>query len=107
MRVPGKRVSDTDALKAPGDFVFEDARGEATTEPAKAFSLVFACPTTGRWCGGIRIGVKAKPPHGPSWEWDGNLDQPTLAPSINCVGGCKWHGFLRKGVWVDGKDTKS
>ena len=31
----------------------------------------------------------------PSWEWDGNREEPTLCPSINVVG-C-WHGFLRKG----------
>lgn len=30
------------------------------------------------------------------WQWDGNLDQPTLTPSINCRA-C-WHGFIEGGV---------
>jgi hypothetical protein len=28
------------------------------------------------------------------WGWDGNLERPTLNPSINCVGGCGWHGHI-------------
>lgn len=31
----------------------------------------------------------------PSWEWDGNVDKPTLSPSIHRVG--HWHGWLRAG----------
>src|SRR6266853_6937893 len=35
------------------------------------------------------------------WQWDGNIEHPTLNPSINCIaekdgkptGGCGWHGF--------------
>lgn len=35
-----------------------------------------------------------------SWLWDGNKEKPTLAPSILRTGApCKWHGFLRAGVW--------
>lgn len=33
-----------------------------------------------------------------SWEFDGNLDAPTLQPSINHVG-C-WHGWLRAGEFT-------
>ena len=29
------------------------------------------------------------------WGWDGNIDKPTLTPSINAAG--HWHGFLRAG----------
>lgn len=36
-----------------------------------------------------------------SWSWDGNFDQPTLAPSINCCGGKCWHGFIERGVYLD------
>ena len=35
-------------------------------------------------------------PH-PSWAFDGNMDAPTLNPSINHVD--HWHGWLRAGVW--------
>jgi hypothetical protein len=40
------------------------------------------------------------------WAWDGNLERPTITPSINCLaekngkptGGCGWHGFIINGV---------
>jgi hypothetical protein len=32
---------------------------------------------------------------GPSWEYDGNLESPTLSPSLHHIGG--WHGFARAG----------
>jgi hypothetical protein len=37
---------------------------------------------------------------GCAWDWNGNDDAPTLAPSINCngAGGCGWHGFIQDGV---------
>lgn len=40
------------------------------------------------------------------WKWDGNLERPTLSPSINCIavdkagqptGGCGWHGHIIAG----------
>lgn len=39
--------------------------------------------------------------HSPSWTWDGNLEAPTLSPSIlTCANdpGCRCHSFLRAGV---------
>ena len=35
-----------------------------------------------------------------AWQWDGNADEPTLLPSILCLGGrrqCGWHGFMTAG----------
>jgi len=32
------------------------------------------------------------------WQWDGNVDKPTIKPSINCVGGCGWHGWITDGI---------
>ncbi len=40
------------------------------------------------------------------WAWNGDLDRPTITPSINCLaekngkptGGCGWHGFITNGV---------
>lgn len=34
----------------------------------------------------------------PSWDWDLNLDAPTLKPSLHAVG--HWHGFLRAGFFT-------
>jgi len=37
---------------------------------------------------------------GPTWDWDGNRERPTLTPSVfNSGMPCKWHGFLTAGVW--------
>lgn len=33
------------------------------------------------------------------WEWDGNVEQPTLSPSILALYGCRFHGHLRAGEW--------
>jgi hypothetical protein len=34
------------------------------------------------------------------WQWDGNIEQPTITPSLNCngQGGCGWHVTITKGV---------
>lgn len=36
------------------------------------------------------------PSEGPGWLWDGNVDQPTLSPSIHMLG--DWHGYLEAGA---------
>ena len=61
--------------------------------------IAFVCPCG---CGNesympIRGGGGAG---GPSWEWDGNREAPTLTPSVfNSGMPCQWHGWLRAGVW--------
>lgn len=56
------------------------------------------------WCPGCddlhQINVKG---HG-AWEWDGNLEAPTVSPSIlvqrgNQAGDRRCHSFLKGGVW--------
>ena len=43
-----------------------------------------------------------------SWDWDGNVEKPTLTPSVHALpaepkgdypGRIGWHGFLRNGRW--------
>lgn len=37
---------------------------------------------------------------GPTWDWDGNADVPSLTPSVFATGWpCKWHGYLTAGEW--------
>lgn len=64
--------------------------------------MAFVCP-----CGcGEHDFVVAAPAGGAdeanrAWQWDGNLESPTLAPSVYRVGAaCKWHGWLTKGEWI-------
>ena len=86
-----------------GDFVFKDLDCHDITDPAKVDTLEFTCPRTGKYCGSILVGHQVKPNMGstPTWKWDGNLERPTLEPSINCVSGCGWHGHLQQGEWRD------
>lgn len=37
---------------------------------------------------------------GANWNWDGNLEEPSLTPSIlhHCSTGREWHGYMTKGV---------
>jgi hypothetical protein len=32
-----------------------------------------------------------------SWLWDGDIENPTLTPSIQCLSPCGWHGYLTAG----------
>ena len=77
------------------------------------------------WCPGcgyahmVVVGRDPGAPPGITWEWDGNLDAPTISPSIK-VTGVQWkpgdhfhkpthhvppgsqivcHSFVRAGVW--------
>lgn len=47
--------------------------------------------------GPLTVGNGFKPADGPSWQWNGSLDKPTLTPSVHHRG--HWHGWLTDGVW--------
>lgn len=67
------------------------------SSPEIVQGIEFKCP-----CGCGRDGyLPLKPRPSPSWEWDGNREAPTLKPSVLQVGGCRWHGWLRNGEWVN------
>lgn len=69
--------------------------------------IIFVCPNAKR-CS-ILLGptfVDRPTPDGLCvWGWDGNMDRPTITPSINCIsekdgkptGGCGWHGHITAG----------
>jgi hypothetical protein len=113
--VTGRRwtVADGDVHdgRQAGDFQFHDLGYEPVDDPIAAIErdratggrgiarLAYNCPRTGKPCGEIAIGHPDKPARTPSWRFDGNVEAPTLTPSINCTGGCGWHGFLTAGVF--------
>lgn len=35
-----------------------------------------------------------------AWVWNGNVEKPTLSPSIHDLSGCKFHGFITDGIWT-------
>lgn len=89
----------------PGDFRYRDEKNLPTNEREKVEYFEFYCPSTGRYCGMVRCANLIKPAKIQSWalvapEGDPkkiDLDHPTLTPSINCVGGCGWHGRIESG----------
>lgn len=70
--------------------------------------MIFVCPNNRRCT--ILIGPtfedKSSTDRLCVWKWDGNMNEPTIEPSINCIaekdgkptGGCGWHGWITKGV---------
>lgn len=76
--------------------------------PAATGHILFVCPNQKRCA--VLLGPAATPPAEGQrlhiWAWDGNLERPTLTPSINCratkddgtpAGGCGWHGHITNG----------
>ena len=87
-----------------GDFLFSDEgvdREEGTPKWIR-----FACP---RGKGECTVPLFPQTTSkGATWRWNGDRENPTLTPSINCLafnpenpaelyGGCGWHGFITNG----------
>lgn len=63
------------------------------------WGIAFVCPCG---CGNesyLPIDRQGHP--GPSWDWDGDRERPTLTPSVFNTGmPCQWHGWLTGGDWI-------
>lgn len=65
-------------------------------------TLAFVCPGCASVGGsGLHLLPVNTTEHSPSWDWDGNLERPTVEPSILTGGGQPFtcHSFLRNGVF--------
>lgn len=60
--------------------------------------IAYTCPCGCGAVGAISVKKGQKIPQ--HWEWDGNVQAPTLTPSILKKFGCCWHGFLTGGVFI-------
>jgi hypothetical protein len=89
----------------PGKFDIELTTVEGY--PGATARMSFVCPS-GRHCSLLLAPQPIARAEGRTlyvWGWDGNIDCPTLTPSINCIaqkdgkptGGCGWHGFINAG----------
>jgi len=89
-------LDDFDAGAQKGDwFIFENQKG--------TFCAIRFGETAFK--GTVIIPISINPdPNKVVWRWDGNLEKPTLSPSIlvKAVPGWNdgWHGWLRDGVLV-------
>jgi len=83
----GKEFADQ-----PGEWAIRTAIRDGHT----GMMFWFGCPNEpGKTCA-VPLAPLALP-NGASWKWDGKSIVPTLTPSINCVGGCGWHGHVKRG----------
>lgn len=58
--------------------------------------LSFVCPCG---CRDVVL-VPIRQGAGNSWDWNENMDAPTLKPSIFRTVGCRWHGYLTDGKFI-------
>jgi hypothetical protein len=103
----------TRAPRQAGEWRFCDPgamEAAAIPDPGEQGHIEFACPRGHGYCGPIVVGNGFKPAGRGTWRWDGNVERPSLLPSIHCLAqdddgrrlaGCGWHGYLAGGMWRD------
>lgn len=86
--IKANRVASLDDVQKPGDFAWSsDFKTMFLLLPGESLPVA-----------GIRVvrgGENPGTEDRPRWVWDGNVESPTLAPSIHSPG--QWHGYLIKG----------
>jgi len=91
MDVPMRHRSTEEPLEKIGDFQIREV------QDGRAYIHWF-CPHNGECSVRLTRGP-AQPGQPNTWGWDGDADNPTLTPSINCLAnGCGWHGHIQGGV---------
>ncbi|MDZ4289421.1 MAG: DUF6527 family protein [Prosthecobacter sp.] len=70
-------------IQKPGDFCFDD-------EYSHLYIWLPGC------CGPDALRIQRGSPGGDRvWGWNGEIELPTLSPSIHAPG--QWHGYLKSG----------
>lgn len=97
---PGRRVTKTEEIREPGDWLltqseYDKAIGVALFEYKAPDGTVNTSHPSGVDHIYIRTGEKQDG----YWQWDGNVEAPTIAPSIFHRGQSSWHGFFEGGNW--------
>lgn len=95
----GKRIAD-DSPVAAATSVGEGAWFWVTDKDGNRISIVMIVPGDG-YVRCIDVDLEKRPS---KWQWDGNVEAPTLKPSIRAWHGIRekeiWHGFFRAGNFV-------
>lgn len=82
-------------------------KGDGRFVPENVDAIQFRCPRASakRICSiQLTLGAQTDPSvQDPTrrWHWDGNMETPTITPSIGCDAPprCGWHGHVTKGEW--------
>lgn len=95
-RTPATVVADPFELGSPAGAY----RFEGDPPPGEKSGITMVCPCG---CGTQHYlpfrGAPYTTDLGPAWGWDGNVEAPTLSPSVRMLTPCAWHGYLRAGFW--------
>lgn len=78
---------------AAGSFAFLTNQGDEIA----AIDYICPCGCGAHGC----LPIKQDVTNGAWWRWNGDTENPTLEPSILRKAGCRWHGYLRNGVWEE------
>lgn len=77
----------------PGEFQYiENPKGEIC-------GMALFCPCGCGPAGYLGFDNSDARAQDPTWTWNGNLNEPTLTPSIHRTTSCGWHGFLTDGIF--------
>jgi hypothetical protein len=96
-------TDDNQVPNQAGAFIIEER--PADKDGKRRGYLTYMCPCG---CGDPGTLPIVYPPNTArdthTWGWDGNMERPTLDPSIRRTVKCKFHGWLRVGVWSSAGD---
>ena len=87
--IKANHVASLDDVKNPGDFAW-----------SSDFKMMFMLlPGESLPAAGVRVIRSSEDSQAdrPRWVWDGNVEAPTLTPSLYLPG--VWHGYLTDGVF--------
>jgi hypothetical protein len=88
---------------ADGRFEYRDQEDRPVapgTRPEGVHRIAYRCRSGNAGCS-VNLRDRGHDVPQRSWQWDGDVDRPTLAPSINCRDGRCWHGFIEAGVYLN------
>lgn len=93
-----------------GNAMEPDQFGYLTKQEGPGFvpdgidGMQFPCPGKPKHICWLRLTLGAPKDPTPDdpwrrWHWDGNMERPTITPSIGCELRCGWHGNITNGEW--------
>lgn len=86
---------------AMDEFGWRTIQGGSGFNPQGISAIEFRCPVAKNGKNNqCQIPVTLGPAENGKWHWDGNMEAPTLSPSIGCDHRCGWHGHIVKGEIV-------
>lgn len=91
--IPLERVANESKINKVGDFCWKHADGDKMVFVVAIPHLNVRGWIMSEWT----IGHKNE--WGAEWTWDGNVDMPTIKPSLHALG--VWHGNVDEGQLVE------